>query len=163
MKSTIGVYDNHEQAVAAVKELKAAGFNTKHVSILGHAHDPEEREHEEAKVSNLAATEVGLGATLGTAAGILTGIGVFAIPGLGLLYGAGALVGALVGFDLGLIGGGILSALSIGGLKDEHNKKYDALLQDGKFLVIVHGDGADVKRANDVLHSHGTHSELNMH
>jgi len=163
MKSTIGVYNNHDEAVAAVKQLKDAGFPTKHVSILGHAHDPEEREHEEKKVSNLAGTEVGLGAALGTAAGILTGIGVFAIPGLGLLYGAGALVGAIAGFDLGLIGGGIISALSIGGIKDEHSKKYDALLEDGKFLVIVHGDGADIKRANDILSAHGTHSELNIH
>lgn len=163
MKSTIGVYNNHEEAVAAVQQLKASGFPTKHVSILGHAHDPEERELEDKKVSNLAATEVGLGATLGTVAGVLTGIGVFAIPGLGLLYGAGALVGALVGFDAGLIGGGILSALSIGGMKDEHSKKYDKMLQDGKFLVIVHGDGADVKRANEILNSHGTHHELNIH
>ena len=163
MKSTIGVYDTHEQAVEAVRELKRAGLPAKHLSILGHAHDPEEREHEDRKISNLAATEVGLGATLGTAAGILTGIGIVAIPGLGVLYGAGALVGALVGFDVGLIGGGILSALSIGGLKDEHNKKYDDLLRRGKFLVIVHGDGADVDKANGILRGHGAHHELNVH
>ncbi|HZG00371.1 MAG TPA: hypothetical protein VEY71_05175, partial [Chitinophagales bacterium] len=65
--------------------------------------------------------------------------------------------------DVGLIGGGILSALSIGGLKDEHNKKYDDLLRQGKFLVIVHGDGADVDKANGILRGHGAHHELNVH
>ena len=42
MKSTIGVYDNHELAVAAIQELKNAGFPANQISLLGHAREARE-------------------------------------------------------------------------------------------------------------------------
>src|SRR5690606_35335037 len=61
----------------------------------------------------VAATGVGIGAVVGPILGALAGVGVLAIPCLGILVGAGALAGAIAGLDVGIIGGGIISALAI--------------------------------------------------
>lgn len=94
---------------------------------------------------------------------MLTGIGLLAIPGLGFLYGAGALAGAIAGFDIGLIGGGIISALTIPGVKHDVAKEYETQLKEGKFLVIAHGSEEEVNRAKEIMHRHGTHTTLETH
>jgi len=164
MNATIGIYDNHDLAVEAVQKLKEAGFPVSELSIMGLAETEviDNKMHILPK-SPIKAASIGTGTALGATLGILTGVGVFAIPGLGFLYGAGALVGAIAGFDFGLIGGGIASALSTVGVKDDTAKKYHDALAAGKFLVVVHGKEADVNRAKDLLHEHGTHDELEKH
>ncbi len=164
MNATIGIYDNHDLAVEAVLQLKHQGFPVNELSIMGLAETEviDEKEHIVPK-SPIKAVGVGAGTALGATLGILTGVGVFAIPGLGFLYGAGALVGAIAGFDFGLIGGGIASALATVGVKDDNSKKYHDALAAGKFLVIVHGKEEDVHRAKELLHDHGTHDELEKH
>jgi hypothetical protein len=37
MKSTIGVYDTHDKAIAALQELKKSGYPDKLLSLLGKA------------------------------------------------------------------------------------------------------------------------------
>lgn len=165
MNATIGIYDNHDLAVAAVVKLKEAGFPVSELSIIGLAETEvvDDKMHIMPK-SPVKAAGLGAGTALGTTLGILTGIGVFAIPGVGFLYGAGALVGAIAGFDFGLIGGGIASALATGiGIEHEEAKKYHDFLVAGKFLVVVHGKDTDVNKAKDILGEHGTHDELNKH
>jgi hypothetical protein len=164
MNATIGIYDTHDLAVAAVEELKDAGFPVSELSIMGLAETEviDNKMHILPK-SNIKAGGLGVGTALGTTLGILTGVGIFAIPGLGFLYGAGALVGAIAGFDFGLMGGGIASALATVGVKDEVAKQYHDALAAGKFLVVVHGKDEDVNRAKGILHEHGTHDELNKH
>ena len=164
MNATIGTYDNHDLAVEAVIKLKDSGFPVSELSIMGLAETEviDDKLHIIPK-NPIKTAGVGAGTALGVTLGILTGIGVFAIPGVCFLYGAGALVGALAGFDFGLIGGGIASVLATVGVKDETTKKYHDALVAGKFLVIVHGKDADVSRAKDILHEHGTHDELEKH
>ena len=60
-----------------------------------------------ASGNKVEATEVSLGIAVGSIIGILTGIGIFAIPGLGFLFGAGSIVGAIAGVDFGLMAGGL--------------------------------------------------------
>ena len=165
MKATVAVYNNHDEAVAAVKELKKSGYPTKRVSIIGKGEKltPEERAMNDRKITNIEGAGAGIGATVGSTLGILTGVGVFAIPGFGWLVGAGALVGAIAGLDIGLLGGGIVGALSVSAIKDHHAKDYDAHLHQGKFLVIVQGNEEEVNRAKDILHAHGTHTNLDVH
>lgn len=164
MNATIGIYDNHDLAVEAVKELKDGGFPVSQLSIMGlmETEVVDNQMHVMPK-SSIKAAPLGVGTVLGTTVGILTGVGLFAIPGVGVLYGAGALIGAIAGFDLGLVGGGIASALASVGVKDENTKKYHDALAAGKFLVLVHGHEADVNKAKDILHAHGTHDELGSH
>ena len=164
MNAAIGVYDNHELAVEAVQELKDSGYPVKQLSIMGLS----ETEVVDDKMRIMPENPVkpgGLeaGTAIGTALGILTGVGLFAIPGLGVLCGAGALVGAFAGFDIGLIGGGIATALATVGVKNEVSKKYHDALVAGKFLVVAHGDSNEVDKAKNLLHEHGTHNELDVH
>lgn len=165
MNATIGIYDNHDLAVEAVQKLKDSGFPVSELSIIGLAETEviDDRMHIMPK-SPIKAAGLGAGTALGTTLGILTGIGVFAIPGVGFLYGAGALVGAIAGFDFGIMGGGIASALATT-FNIEHDiaKNYHDALVAGKFIVIVHGKNADVNKALDVMHIHGTHSKLTQH
>jgi hypothetical protein len=164
MNATIGIYDDHDMAVAAVQKLKDANFPISQLSIMGltHNEDVDKKmhitEHNPLKVSGVAA-----GTVVGTTLGILTGVGMFAIPGIGVLYGAGALVGAIAGFDFGLIGGGIASVLTSMGVKDSNAKKYHDALVAGKFIVVAHGSEKDVHTALDILHEHGTHSDIEKH
>lgn len=164
MNATIGIYDDHDLAVAAVEKLKNAGYPVSHLSIMGLAHTEviDDKMHIMPK-SPVNAAGLGAGTVLGTTLGVLTGVGMFAIPGVGILYGAGALVGAIAGFDLGLIGGGIASALATIGIKDDNAKKYHDALVAGKYLVLAHGSKESVAQALDILSDHGTHDTLHSH
>ncbi len=164
MKSTIGVYDSHDKAVEAVIELKEAGFPVKQLSIIGKAQTEvvDDKLHVMPK-DPIKPGGLGAGTAIGATLGILTGVGLFAIPGLGFLYGAGALVGAIAGFDAGLIGGGIASVLTTVGVKDDNVKKYHDDLEAGKFIVVAHGSEAEVNHAKDILHEHDTHENLDQH
>lgn len=164
MNATIGIYDTHDLAVEAVRKLKDGGYPASQLSIMGVAETEvvDDQMHIIEK-NPLKVGGLGAGALVGTTLGVLTGVGIFAIPGLGFLFGAGALVGAIAGFDFGLIGGGIASALTTVGVKDENAEKYHDALEQGKFLVIAHGTEEDVNRAKDLLHEHGTHENLVIH
>ena len=164
MNAVIGIYDNHELAVEAVIELKNEGFPEDKLSIMGLTEtEVVDKGNHVMPENTLRKAPVGEGIAIGTALGVLTGVGMFAIPGLGILCGAGALVGAFAGFDVGLIGGGIVSALTSVGVNKNVAKKYHDALVAGKFLVIAHGHQSDVDKANTLLHEHGTHDELDKH
>jgi len=164
MNATIGTYDNHDLAVEAVQKLKDSGYPVAQLSIMGLAEtEVVDNEMHITTKNPIKAGGLATGTVVGTTLGILTGLGMFAIPGVGILYGAGALVGAIAGFDFGLIGGGIASALATVGVKDDMGKKYHDALVAGKFIVIAHGSEDDVNKASALLDEHGTHDELASH
>jgi hypothetical protein len=164
MNSAIGTYDSHDLAVEAVQILKDSGYPVSHLSIMGllDTESVDEQMHIFPK-NKLKLGGVEAGTALGTTLGILTGVGIFAIPGVGFLFGAGALIGAIAGFDIGLLGGGIVSALVSAGVTDENAKKYHADLVAGKYLVLAHGTDEEVNKAKELLLAHGTHSQLEVH
>jgi hypothetical protein len=164
MDATVGVYDNHDKAVEAILKLKDSGYPVSKLTLMGLMH--EEKVDEESHVtetSPLKPAGLGMGAVIGTTLGVLTGIGVFAIPGVGFLFGAGALAGAIGGFDLGLIAGGLASVLTTLGMKDDIAKRYHNVLKSGKYLVVAHGEKEDISRAKTLLHELGKHESLETH
>jgi hypothetical protein len=178
MKATIGVYDDQAKAIAAIQELKAAGFPETRISILArrdeqtqHAADPGENGEGSGvdsdavyeKPMKIAVTGVGVGAVLGPVLGVLAGVGALAIPGLGILVGAGALAGAVAGLDVGLIGGGIISALAIAQVNKHHEDLYHEHLQAGRFLVIAQGSEDEINHAREVLSRHNGLLQLDKH
>lgn len=152
----VSLYDHHDKALEAVKLLKDAGFNEKHISLLGHTDVGDEVQNKDALV---AARGVGIGALVG----VLTGIGLATIPGIGILYGIGAVAGAVAGFDLGIIGGTIVSALAIKNMGKEVADRYEAELKAGKTLLAFSGNEEETGRAQGILESHGIHTELAAH
>lgn len=159
MKTQIAVYDTHEKAINAIKLFAYNDFPMDQVSLLGKAYVKDENIHIQTS-SAVENAPVLLGAGAGIIVGLLTGIGVFAIPGFGFLYGAGAWVGVMGGFDLGVIAGGIGTVLSTIGLKPEHVEKYHAHLKEGNFLLLVNGSLEEVEKAISILQNEGTHLEF---
>jgi len=162
MPTLISIYNEHDKAVSGVRLLKDAGFSSRHISLLGTVAG-ETDFTENKRNAGAAVTGVGIGAVVGPLAGILTGIGIFAIPGLGFLFGAGALAGAIAGFDIGVIGGGIISALALSGVQHDMEKKYQQELNAGKTLLLFQGNDEEVNHAKSVLETHGMHTEINLH
>jgi uncharacterized membrane protein len=162
MKSVVGVYESHIQAIDAVKELKAAGYPVKNISLLGKAIVPED--HRFLKSNKIVEeAEVSVGVVTGAVLGVLTGVGIFAIPGLGFLYGAGALIGAIAGFDIGLVGGGLVAILTSVGIDEIHSHRYDQLISENKFIIIIQGNEGEITHARELLHTQSHHMDVNSH
>lgn len=176
MRATIGVYEDQTKALAAIQALKSAGFPEKQISVLHRTtaeqpSDPGENAEGTGIDSDdalqnpmkVAATGVGIGAVVGPVLGALAGVGVLAIPGLGVLVGAGALAGAIAGLDVGIIGGGIISALAIARINKHHEDLYHEHLEAGRYIVIAHGNEAEIAHAREVLNAHDEHVQLDTH
>lgn len=159
MESQIAIYDTHEKAVNAIKLLSHHDFPMDNVSLLGKAEVIEDHIHiRSLDTVKKAPAIIGMGA--GTLVGLLSGIGVFAIPGFGFLYGAGALVGLIAGLDLGLIAGGFISLLTYAGITEEEVVKCEEHLKEGKFILIVKGADDEIEKAKRLLHADGTQIEF---
>lgn len=159
MKSQVAVYDSHEKAINAIKVLDEYNFPMNKVSLLGKADMIDNHIHVKSLEDAKDAPAL-LGAGAGTIVGLLTGIGAFAIPGFGFLYGAGAVLGAIGGFDLGIIAGGIGTLLATIGIKKDKVVKLNEHLKAGKYLVMVQGTDEDIKQAEHILHTDGSHIEM---
>ncbi|MCE3294594.1 MAG: hypothetical protein K0R65_308 [Crocinitomicaceae bacterium] len=152
MKTSIAVFNSHDEALASVVLLREHHFPLYKVSLVGKAELVDDKIHlEPSTKEGLINTPVIAGTILGTTIGLLSGIGLFAIPGLGFLYGAGAIVGALGGFDLGLLAGGAGTLMLQAGIEEEHAVKYDEHLRDGKFLLMIEGSSQDAERARQII------------
>lgn len=159
MKTKIATYDSHEKALNAVKKLERHKIPLDHVSILGKADIVEDNLHiRSTKTVKDSPLYIGMGA--GVLTGLLTGIGVFTIPGFGFLYGAGAIIGAIGGFDLGIIAGGIGSVLMNLGFPEDEAVKYKEHLKKGKFLVLLSDGMEEIEKAEHILHTEGAHLML---
>lgn len=159
MKAKVALFQTHKEAIDALQKLDDAGFPMKHVSLIGKAEVVDDHLHVK-NLEPLKNAPVLIGTSAGLVAGLLTGMGVFAIPGFGFLYGAGALVGALAGFDIGLAGGGFATLLATAGIQKDHVIAFEEHVNEGKFLVIVNGPIEEVDRAEHILHTEGAHLEL---
>ncbi|MEO6832237.1 MAG: hypothetical protein ABI378_07555 [Chitinophagaceae bacterium] len=177
MKATIGIYETQADAIGAVKQLKAAGFTDKNVSIISRKKvDADAMEQGEGgegealdsdnvfgKPMRIAATGLGIGVVVGPILGALAGIGLLAVPGIGIIVGAGALAGAVAGLDVGLIGGGVFSALAIANMNKHHEELYHEHLQAGHVVVVVHGSEEEIGKAREVLELYAKHLVIDTH
>jgi uncharacterized membrane protein len=159
MNTTIGVYDTHEKAIEGVEELKCAGFPIQQVSLIGKAVIIDDLMHvrHNRRIKNVPAVT---GAILGPILGILTGVKLFAIPGLGFLFGIGAVLGALAGFSLGIVGGGVITLIATLAIKSGAVLKYNEHIQEKGFQIIVHGNNEEVNRATEILDGYKNKIEI---
>lgn len=159
MKTKIAIYESHEKAVKAIEKLAKHNFSMKKISLIGKSDVVDDHIHLKS-LKPIKNTPAYVGAGAGTVIGLLTGLGVFAIPGFGLFYGAGAVIGAIAGFDLGLVTGGIGTLLLTLGIKKENSIKYEEHLNEGKFMVVINGDEKEVLAAEKILHIEGNHLQI---
>ena len=164
--AAVAVYDRHDQAEAAIKELQRAGFDMKKLSIVGKDYNTDEHVVGYYNTGDRMKHWGKLGAFWGGLWGLLFGSAFFFIPGIGPLVVAGPLVSWIVGAVEGAVVVGGLSALGAGlysiGIPKDSIISYEAAIKSDKFLVVAHGTPDEVKRAEQIL-SNTSSSEMQLH
>ncbi|MCK2056090.1 hypothetical protein [Methylobacterium sp. 37f] len=166
------LYDNYDDASTAVSKLEAAGVSHSDISIvsnnegdrhagrLGTTTTTDLDPHTHGDTPEKASTGAGAGATVGTvlggAAGLLTGLGLLAIPGVGPVVAAGWLVATLTGAGIGAAAGGLAGGLTGAGLSETDAHTYSEGVRRGGTLVTVRADQAHATRVMDILEEHGS-------
>ncbi|WP_121610072.1 general stress protein [Mesobacillus foraminis] len=138
-KHIVGVYDNEQEAISAVEDLKRQGYAAEDISVIGRNNE----EVEEINDATGTKTEEGLaagaatGGILGGLTGLLAGIGALAIPGIGPIVAAGPIAATLTGAAVGAGAGGLAGALIGMGIPEEDADRYEGYVKEGKILVVV--------------------------
>jgi len=160
-KQVVGLFDNMQDAHAAVQDLTNAGFTADDVSIVANNASGEYGVSDGG--GSEAAEGAGAGATggaiLGGLGGLLVGLGALAIPGIGPVVAAGSLATTLgttlAGAGLGAAAGGLVGALVGAGIPEEDANVYAEGIRRGGALVTVQADTDDrADRAADILDRH---------
>jgi hypothetical protein len=141
------LFDDYGRAQEAVRALEAAGFTSNEVSIASRVRDNNELVDD----ATGAATGASVGAMAGAGTGLLTALGVMAIPGLGPLVAAGVLATTLAGAATGAAAGGLLGALTDYGVSEEDAHVYSEGVRRGGTLVSVRVPEERADMARDIM------------
>lgn len=157
------LYNNYDDARAAVRDLEAAGVGHNEISILAsnadnwYSDDRKDGTYPDRDLdgkddrAEAAGTGAGVGAAVGGAAGLLTGLGLMAIPGVGPVVAAGWLVSTLAGAAAGGVTGGVLGALTQAGVSKEDAEVNAEGLRRGGAVVSARVADADAVRLQAVM------------
>jgi uncharacterized membrane protein len=160
--SIVAIFESHDQAEDAIRELQKDGFDMKKLSIVGKDYHTEEHVVGYYTTGDRMAYWGKLGAFWGGFWGLLFGSAFFLVPGIGPLLVAGPLVGWIVGALEGAVVTGGLTALGAGlysiGIPKNSILRYETQVKNGKLLLVVHGTADEVERARDLLHQTGVKS-----
>lgn len=163
----VAVYDSHEQAEAAVRELAKAGFDMKTISILGKDYQTEESVTGYFNAGDRAKFFGKLGAFWGGLAGLLFGSAMLFVPVVGhiIILGpiAATLAGGLEGAVLGGGAGALVGALSSVGIPKNSVLRYETAIKANKFLVLIHGEADTILRARNVLTATADGTDVEIH
>jgi uncharacterized membrane protein len=166
--SVVAIFESHERAEDAIRELQKDGFDMKKLSIVGKDYHTEENVVGYYTTGERMKYWGKLGAFWGGFWGMLFGSAFFWVPGIGPLVVAGPLVTAIVAaLEEAVVVGGF-SALGAGlfsiGIPKNSVLQYETQVKNGKLLLVAHGTPEEVQRAKDLLHqsqanSTAVHSE----
>ncbi len=152
MRTVTGLFDDYSDASAAVSALESAGVRSADISIVSNNAD---KRHGESNAAEGAGTGAGIGAVIGGAGGLLTGLGLMAIPGVGPVVAAGWLAataaGAAAGAVAGGAAGGIIGALTSSGVSERDAHVYAEGVRRGGTLVTAKVDEALAPEAEAIL------------
>lgn len=156
MKTVTGLFDNYDDAADAVGELEASGVPHADISIVANNSSGwYNGDGESSKAADDAAGGAGVGAVIGGAGGLLTGLGIMAVPGVGPVVAAGWLVatavGALGGAVVGGAAGGIVGALTDSGVPERDAHVYAEGVRRGGTLVTARVDDHLAGQAQRIL------------
>jgi hypothetical protein len=151
----IAIFDSHEKAEEIVKDLQRSGFDMRKLSIVGKGYHSEEQPVGFYTTGERVKFWGGTGALWGGLWGMLVGAAFFWVPGIGPLAVAGPLVSIIVGALEGAVVVGGLSAVGAAlyslGVPRESVIRYEMALKADKFLVIAHGEPAEIERARTIM------------
>ncbi|MEO8037652.1 MAG: general stress protein [Betaproteobacteria bacterium] len=158
----VAVYDQHTQAETAVKALQRAGFDMKKISIIGRDYHTEEHVVGFLNAGDRAKVFGKYGAFWGGLMGVLFGSAMMFVPVVGHVIVLGPLAAALFGGLQGavLVGGvsALAGALMAVGIPRDSVLRYETALKADKFMLVVHGDSQEIRRAHELLKTSGLSS-----
>ncbi len=153
MRTVTGLFDDYDDASSAVSELEAAGVPSEDISIV--SNNADRRHGDNSNAAEGAGTGAGIGAVVGGAGGLLTGLGLMAIPGVGPVVAAGWLaataVGAAGGAVAGGAAGGLIGAMTRSGVSEDDANVYAEGVRRGGTLVTARVEDGLVPAAEDIL------------
>lgn len=157
-KTVVGLYETPEKAAVVVDALVAAGFPRDDISVLARderdqAAGTEVEEEKGSKAGEGAGTGAGIGAVVGGVGGILAGLGMMAIPGVGLVA-AGPIAAGLTGAVGGAVVGGIIGGLIGLGIPEEEAHTYAEGVRRGHTLVTVRAADEIAPNIADIMNRH---------
>lgn len=152
-KTVTGLYDDYSDARAAVSALEARGVPSADISIV--SNNADDRYSKDTNAAEGAGAGAGIGAAVGGVGGLLTGLGIMAIPGVGPVVAAGWLaataVGAVAGAVAGGAAGGLIGAMTESGVPEEHAHVYAEGVRRGGTLVTARVDESLYAEAEAIL------------
>ncbi|WP_455273599.1 general stress protein [Rhizobium herbae] len=151
-KTVTGLFDNYSDATSAVDQLKVIGISDSDISIVSNNADGRYKDNDVAEDAGAGA---GIGAAVGGVGGLLTGLGIMAIPGVGPVVAAGWLAataaGAVAGAVVGGAAGGLVGALTDSGVDERDAHVYAEGVRRGGTLVTAKVDEGRAAEAEAIL------------
>ncbi len=153
--SVVAVFESHEQAEDAIRELQKDGFDMKKLSIVGKNYHTDEHVVGYYTTGDRMMYWGKIGAFWGGFWGLLFGSAFFWVPGIGQVLVAGPLVMWIVGAleEAAVFGG--LSALGAAlfsiGIPKKSVLQYETEVKSGRLLLVAHGTLDEVQRAKELL------------
>ncbi len=150
------LYDTREHALAALRDLEAAGFSHDDLGIVAaepspSAEMPVAHPHKESGSGGIGAA---LGGLAGGGAGLAAALGAIAIPGIGPLVAAGALATTLLGAGAGAVAGGLAGSLIRHGVSEEHAPVYAEGVRRGGSIVTARVNPSRAAEVEAILDRH---------
>jgi hypothetical protein len=154
-KTMSALYDTYDAASAAVSALEATGIPESEISMVANNSDNWHQGDRPGNAADGAGTGAGVGAAVGGVGGLLTGLGIMAIPGVGPVVAAGWLVatavGAAAGAAVGGATGGLIASLTAAGVPEDDANLYAEGVRRGGTLVTARVDDARASEAQSIL------------
>jgi hypothetical protein len=168
MATVSRLYDTHEAAAEAMRDLMDAGIPYSDISLVSNNSDnwysttsargagpatgtvDRDRDGRDDRVEG-AEAGAGVGGVAGGIIGLLTGLGLMAIPGVGPVVAAGWLASTAAGAAAGGATGGIIGALTQAGTTEEDANAYTEGVRRGGTLVSARVPDADRGRYESIL------------
>jgi hypothetical protein len=156
MTQTItALYDTSDAAVSAVRALEAEGVPHSEISMVSNNADSWYDKRRPSHAAEDAGKGAGVGAVVGGVGGLLTGLGLLAIPGIGPVVAAGWLVatgvGAAAGAAVGGAAGGLVGSLTGAGVPERDAHFYAEGVRRGGTLVTARVEDARASRCREIL------------
>ena len=155
--TVVGVFEDRQQADAAVSELRQAGFREDQIGVAARQAEGEKKPTTAEKGTHWE-TGAATGALAGAGLGGLVGLGIMAgvIPVIGPVIAGGTLAAILANAAGGAAIGGLVGALAGAGVPEEEARYYQSELEAGRTIVTVKADGR-YDEAASILHRHGAY------
>jgi hypothetical protein len=153
-QTVTALYDTYDSAVSAVNALEASGIPHSDISIVSNNVDNRYNK-DRSNAAEDAGKGAGIGAAVGGVGGLLTGLGLLAIPGVGPVVAAGWVVataaGAATGAVVGGAAGGLVGSLTGAGVPERDAHFYAEGVRRGGTLVTARVDDARASTAREIL------------